>query len=258
MSQRLRAFRLRLAALLRGRSQQDDYDEELAFHQHMLRERLEREGTPAQQLDTATRRIFGKQSRWREQLSELRQFSRLENILRDLAYATRLLRKSLGFTLTAILTIALGIGASTAIFSLINALLLRPLPVPDAHHLVVLDYHEDNDAHGAFCAPLFRHLERDHAAFSDIFASSATQLQVGVSGGSTLVSAVLVSGQYFAPSRPLHCSAAISIRQTTSQAHHLDHPPLSASSIGTMFSTAIRTSWAGSCSPIRSHSPSWG
>jgi hypothetical protein len=197
MSQRLRAFRLRLAALLRGRSQQDDYDEELAFHQHMLRERLEREGTPAQQLDTATRRIFGKQSRWREQLSELRQFSRLENILRDLAYATRLLRKSLGFTLTAILTIALGIGASTAIFSLINGLLLRPLPVPNAHQLVVFSYQQDRPGFTTFSAPLFRSIERNHAAFSNVFASSETQLQIGASGGNTLVSSLLVSGQYF-------------------------------------------------------------
>lgn len=97
MSQRLRAFRLRLTALLHYRRQQREYAEELAFHQHMLRERLEREGTPTPQLDTATRRTFGNPSRLREQLAELRQFPRLENILRDLGYATRVLRKSPGF-----------------------------------------------------------------------------------------------------------------------------------------------------------------
>jgi hypothetical protein len=138
MSQRLRAFRLRLAALLHPRRQQREYAEELAFHQHLLRQRLEREGIAPIDLDPATRRTFGNPSRLREQLSELRQFSRFENIFRDLGYATRVLRKSPGFTLTAILTIALGIGASTAIFSLINGLLLRPLPVPRSNELAVL------------------------------------------------------------------------------------------------------------------------
>jgi predicted permease len=196
MGHPLRAFRLRLAALLHPRRQQREYAEELAFHQHMLRERLEREGISPIDLDPATRRTFGNPSRLREQLSELRQFPRFENIFRDLSYAARVLRKSPGFTLTAILTIALGIGASTAIFSLINALLLRPLPVPSSHQLVVFDYHEDNDTHGGFCAPLFRHLESDHPAFSDVFGVSGTQLQIG-GGGSALVNSVLVSGQYF-------------------------------------------------------------
>ncbi|HZD78090.1 MAG TPA: ABC transporter permease, partial [Acidobacteriaceae bacterium] len=197
MSHRLRAFRLRLTALLHHRRQQREYAEELAFHQHMLRERLEREGASSVDLDPATRRTFGNPSRLREQLSELRQFTHLENILRDLAYAARVLRKSPGFTLTAILTIALGIGASTAIFSLINALLLRPLPVPDAHQLVVFGYKQDSPSFPDLSAPLFRQLERDHAAFSDVFATSGTQLQIGAAGGSSLVSGALVSGQYF-------------------------------------------------------------
>jgi predicted permease len=197
MGHPLRAFRLRFTAFLHHRRQQDEYEEELAFHQHMLRERLKREGTPPQLLDTTMRRTFGNASRLREQLSEIRQFTRVENILRDLGFAARLLRKSSGFTLTAILTIALGIGASTAVFSLINGLLLRPLPVPNAQQLVVFDYHEDNDAHGGFCAPLFRHLERVHPAFSDVFASFDTQFQIGATGGGTLVSGLLVSGQFF-------------------------------------------------------------
>jgi predicted permease len=194
---RIRSFRLRLSALLHWRRQQREYAEELAFHQHMLRRRLQQEGTPEPELGSATQRAFGNSSRLRERLTEIRQFTVLENILRDLGYAARVLRKSPGFTLTAVLTIALGIGASTAVFSLMNALLFRPLPVPDAHQLVVFNYHADNDFHGAFCAPLFRHLEQDHPAFSDVFASAGTQLQIGIAGGSALVSGEIVSGHYF-------------------------------------------------------------
>jgi putative ABC transport system permease protein len=196
MSRRLRAFRLRLAALLHPRRQQREYAEELAFHQHLLRQRLEREGIPPVDLDPATRRTFGNPSRLREQLSELRQFSRFENIFRDLNYATRVLRKSPGFTLTAILTIALGIGASTAIFSLVNGLLLRPLPVHDAHQLAVIGYAERIADH-TFAVPLFRAVERNPGAFANVFAYGSIELQIGNRGGNTLIPAVGVSGQYF-------------------------------------------------------------
>jgi predicted permease len=194
MGRRFRSFRLRLIALLRWRRQQREYAEELAFHQYMLRERLESEGTPEQKLDLATQRIFGNPSRLCERLTEIRQFTQFENIFRDLGYAARVLRKSPGFTLTAILTIALGIGASTAIFSLINALLLRPLPVPDANQLAVLGYAERIPDYN-LCVPLFRAIERNHEAFSG-FAYGSSELPVGSQGG-VMVPATQVSGAYF-------------------------------------------------------------
>lgn len=196
MPQRFRAFRLRFVALIHRRRLQKEYAEELSFHQHMMEERLRREGAAPSEARDAARRAFGNASRFREQLSEIRQFSGLENILRDLAYAVRVLRKSPGFTLTAILTIALGIGANTTIFSLINGLLLRPLSVPDAHRLAVIGYAERSVEY-SFSVPLFRAVEHNPGAFENILAYGGAQLQIGDRGGSTLVPAAEVSGQYF-------------------------------------------------------------
>jgi predicted permease len=193
-----KAFFLRVKLLFKPGSTQSEIAEELEFHQALLRERLSRQGVPAQELNLATTRVFGNSSRWQERLTELWQFRTLENFLRDLSFSVRLLRKSPGFTAVALLTLALGVGANTAVFSLINGLLLRPLPVPHAEQLAVLRMEEGGpQPEYDFCTPFFRSLEGRHEVFSDVFAYNPGILQVRGRSGNENIHGMLVSGQFF-------------------------------------------------------------
>jgi putative ABC transport system permease protein len=191
-------FMGRLKSLFRRQRMSDEMAEELEFHQALLREKLLRQGVPQSQVESAMRRTFGNPSRWQERLRELWQFRAMENLLRDLSFSVRLLKKSPGFTTVAVLTLALGVGANTAVFSLINGLLLRPLPVPHAEQLAVLSFEEGGPQPDyEFCAPFFRGLEARHDIFSGVFAYNTDTLQVKGQSGNENIHGMLVSGQFF-------------------------------------------------------------
>src|ERR1700677_41472 len=188
----------RLRALFHKRRMDREMAEELEFQQALLREKLLRQGVPQLEVDLATRRAFGNALRWQERLRELWQFKTVENFLRDLGFSMRLLSKSPGFTAVAILTLAVGVGANTAVFSLINALLLRPLPVPQAEQLVVLRMDENGpEPNYAFCTPFFRGLEERRDIFEDVFAFNGDTFQVQGRSGNENIPGMLVSGQFF-------------------------------------------------------------
>ncbi|MHB1936001.1 MAG: ADOP family duplicated permease [Acidobacteriaceae bacterium] len=195
----LHEFLLRLKSLFRKRRMEREMAEELEFHQAMLREKLMRQGLPPAEVDAMTRKTFGNAGRWQERLRELWQFRALENFLRDLSFSARLLKKSPGFTAIALLTLAIGIGANTSIFSLMNGLLLRPLPVPHADQLAVLRYDRSdyNASNYNFSAPFVRALEKRHQAFQDVAAFEGDTLQVRSGSGNVEIPGVLVNGQFF-------------------------------------------------------------
>ena len=191
-------FLLRLKALFAKGRLDREMAEELEFHQAMLREKLLRQGVPEASVEGAARRAFGDPVRWHERLRELWQFRMLENLLRDLSFSIRLLRRSPGFTAVALLTLVLGVGANTAIFSLINGLLLRPLPVPHAEELAVLSILRGGPQPSySFPAPFFRSLEKRHDVFSDVFAFEPTSFQVRGNSNNENIAGQYASGQFF-------------------------------------------------------------
>src|SRR5262245_26684994 len=125
-----------------------------------------------------------------------------ETLLHDLRFGMLMLRKNPGFSLVAILTLALGIGANTAIFSLVDAVLLKLLPVMQPEQLVVLKKAGPRGASMNFSYPLFARLRDENQVFADAFATSGVSRAVmRVSGSATEqpenVARERVSGDYF-------------------------------------------------------------
>ncbi|MGA9243516.1 MAG: permease prefix domain 1-containing protein, partial [Silvibacterium sp.] len=122
----------------RRRNLASDLQQEMSAHlQYMIDENLER-GMQLEEARAAARREFGNMTAVRERSYQLWQFPTLESLLQDMRYAMRCIVKAPAFSLVMILTSAVGIGANTAIFSAVYAVLLKPLPFPAGERLVWL------------------------------------------------------------------------------------------------------------------------
>jgi predicted permease len=197
-----------LRGLFRKQQAEQELDEELRAYLETAVERKMAAGIARQDALRAARVEIGSLDAIKEASRDVGWESTVENLWQDVRFARRLLRRSPGFTVVAVLTLALGIGANTAIFTLIDAVLLKSLPVRDPGGLVLL-----GDARGygvgrglsgsffAFSHELYQHLQ-DPNVFEGLFAfQSSTSARVSVrrtgSGTAQAAGAKLVSGNYF-------------------------------------------------------------
>jgi predicted permease len=189
-----------------------DLDEEMRLHRDLRRQQQLDAGLSPAAARRAANRRFGNVTRIKEKSQMTWGWEAIESFLKDAAYGIRALLRSPGLTIVALLSLALGIGANTAIFSLLNAVLLRSLPVKDPSQLVLLGTASSSGIGTSFfdtelfSYPFFSQLRQKNAVFSDVAAVFSMSSDVhGMlfnssgqsSGDDEIIHAQLASGNYF-------------------------------------------------------------
>jgi putative ABC transport system permease protein len=161
---------IRIRAVFRRKAVEFEIDDELRFHFEQQVEKCVRAGMTREEATRRTRLELGGLDQLKEECRDARGVEFLESLAQDVRYGSRMLRKSPGFTVVAVLTLALGIGANTAIFSILESQLWRPLPFPDAERL--MDVHVVVRANAkqwdVLAAPVFRLWREQSRSFTNL------------------------------------------------------------------------------------------
>jgi len=217
---RLRQLGARIKGLFGHHRQDFELDQEIRAHLAMLEEENRRKGMSAEDARQAALKNFGGVTQTQETYREQRGLQFLQSLAQDLRYALRMLARNPGFSVVVIASLALGIGANTAIFSAIDAIMLRLLPVEDPQQLVMLQWHAKEwpekfvaDLEGSgfggegkgmtsysFSYPAYQQFKSQNHVFTDTFAFAANSdaVNIGIDGRAESSIIQGVSGNYFA------------------------------------------------------------
>src|SRR5882762_4955569 len=177
-----------------------ELEEEMRLHREMKEKELIDEGREQQEARYAASRQFGNATHLRECSAEVWGWKRLEEFVMDIRHGLRMLRKSPGFTAVAVVTLALGIGANTAIFSYINAWMIKPLPYPRADRLMVFESHDTKKGwtmEGLTSTASFLDFQEQNTSFEQTALWAGWNFNLTGGGAPALVEGGRVSWNYF-------------------------------------------------------------
>jgi len=201
--ERLRRFFLKLYLLFANAKVEAELAREIGAHLALLEDEYVRQGMTPEEARRAAKLAYGGVEQAKQRHRDERTFQGLSQIPQDIRYTFRQLRKSPGFTVTAVLMLALGIGTTTAIFSIVEGILLRPLPFPDPDRLVTLGdvlegSHCASCAHSSVTAPDIRNYMRDTQSFSHLGGYRGRLFELSGPGDPAAVNGTRMSGEVFA------------------------------------------------------------
>lgn len=192
---RLRSF---LSSLFLRSRMERGMEAELRFHVDSRTDNLIAEGVPAAEAARRARTEFGDTLRWKERARELRGVRLIDECRSDLRYGLRLLRRSSAFAIAAILSMALGIGANAIVFSLVNTIILKSLPLRDSDQLVLFARSRDaGTPNQYFPYPYYQDLLAATDALSGAVATCSLTASAEIEGQAEQVTGEMVSGNYF-------------------------------------------------------------
>jgi putative ABC transport system permease protein len=187
----------RFVFLFRRSKLTKDLEDELELHLELRAEDHAAAGMTAPDAHARARRGFGNVTQLSEQGRAVWGWTFLETLANDLLYGLRALRADPAFALVAVGSLALGIGANTAIFSILNAVMLRSLPVEDPQALVQLSSQMNGNSNETYTNPIWEQIRNRQGAFSGVLAYSSNRFDLANGGESRFANGIWVSGDFF-------------------------------------------------------------